>query len=75
MRGRGALRRRRGEQRIPMQHRHNAIGEQTHVQLAFLVRHAAIGKVGDEVIGTGQRAQFGDLLMQSSGVPTIWIRT
>ena len=62
MRSRDAFRRRSGEQRIAMQHRHNAIGEQTHVQLALLVWHAAIGEIGDQVVGPRERAQLRDLL-------------
>src|SRR5690348_8176082 len=62
MHGGTARSRWRSKQRVALQHRYHPIGEQSHVEFALLMRHAAIGEVGNDVVGAGQRAQFGDLL-------------
>ena len=63
------------EGRVALQHRQHLVGEQAHVELGLLVRHAAEGELGHEVIDAGQRRSSAICWMQSSGVPTIWIFT
>src|SRR5207249_6505624 len=37
------------ERRIPLEYRHDTVGEEAHVDLRLLVRHAAERELGDEV--------------------------
>ena len=56
-----------GERRIALEHRHHALGEEPHVQLRLLVRHAAEREFGHQVVEAGEPAQFGDLLQTVVG--------
>ena len=42
-----------GEQFVPLQHRHDTIGKQTHVKFGFVVRQAAIAELAHQVIEAG----------------------
>src|SRR5712691_3280279 len=50
------------EGRIALEGRHDALGEQAHVQLGLLVRHPAEGELGDQVVHARQSPQLGELL-------------
>ena len=54
--------RRPRELRVALQHRQHPVGEQAHVQLGLLVRQAAEGELGDQVIEPGQLVKLRDLL-------------
>ena len=54
--------RHRNEGSIPLNDGHNMIGEHPHVEFCFMGRHAALAELENQVIHTGQLAQFIDLL-------------
>src|SRR5262249_39909299 len=50
------------ERRIALEHGNHPIGEEPHVDLRLLVRHAAERELGDQVVEPGQAMEFAHLL-------------
>jgi hypothetical protein len=45
-----------------LEHGHDALSEESHVELGLLVRHATEGQFGHQVVKPGQALQLGELL-------------
>src|SRR6516164_10069913 len=52
---------RRGERRVLLQNRQDALGEQPHILFRLGVRDASVREFGDKMVGPGDPLQFGYL--------------